>query len=197
MFKKIFATLLIFCIMNLTILPTFAKNEMHKTNTIINAEFKTDLNVNKASRGQVVQFISTENYNVNGFEIPKGTIFSGEIKHMKKGRFGYRRAKAIITINKMILPNGEIHEIKAGTQRRVLKGSATGNITKGIITAPIAIVTGAVGIVVILVESISIVGILAIGPTSYLFGEAMGKLTHGINYKKYEGDEIQLKLKAL
>ncbi len=197
MVKKIFSIILVFCIMNFSFLPVLAENEEYKTSHVIDAEFKTDLNVNKASKGQVVQFISTDDYNVDGFIIPRGTTFNGEIQHFKKGRFGYRRAKAVVVINQITLPNGETHNIKAFTKPHTLKGSAIKNIGKGVISFPIAIVTGTVGAVVIIVEAISIVGILAIGPTSYLFGETMGKLTHGINCKKQEGDEIQLKIKHL
>lgn len=198
MFKKIFSVLLAFFIINVTLIPALADgDEGYSTSKIINAKFKTDLNVNKASNGQVVQFISTEDYMVDGFMIPQGTIFNGEIKHFKKGRFGYRRAKVVIKINEIVLPNGETHSINASTKRHVLKGSAVGNIAKGVISLPLAVATGTVGVAVIIVEAVSIVGILIIGPTAYVFGEAMGKLTHGINYKRHEGDEIKLKIKSL
>ena len=197
MIKKIFSVLLMICIINFNFLPALAENEEYSTSRIINSKFKTELNINKASKGQVVQFVSTGNYIIDGVTIPDGTIFNGEIKHLKKSRFGYRRAKAVIAINEMILPSGETINVKAFTKRHVLKGSAAVNIGKGIISFPAAIVVGTAGAVVIIVEAISIVGILAIGPTSYLFGETMGKLTHGVNYKKHKGDEIQLKIKSL
>ena len=202
MIKKIFSILLVFCIMNFSFLPALAENEEYNTDHIstshiINAKFKTDLNAKDASKGQIVQFVSTQDCMVDGVKIPEGTIFNGEIKNVKKGRFGYRRAKVRIVINEMILPSGETQNIKAYTKRHVLKGPAAANIGKGIITLPVAVVTGVVGVVVIFVEAVTIVGIIVIGPTTYLFGEAMGKLTHGINYKKHEGDAIQLKIKSL
>ena len=195
--KKIIAILLIFFISNFIFLPALAQNEHQNTNHIIDAEFKTDLNVNKTSKGQIVQFISTEEYKINNFIIPKGTIFEGEVKHFKKGRFGYRRAKVVIKLNKMILPDSRTCKIQGTTKRHVLKGSAMGNVGKGIISLPPAIAVGAVGACVIIVEAVSIVGIVAIGPTTYAFGRALGSLTHGINYKKHQGDEIKLKIKAV
>lgn len=195
MIKKFFSVLLILCVINFGFLPSFAADEKYTSSNIINTEFKTELNLNKASNGQIVQFVSTQNYVTDGISIPQGTIFSGEIKRLKKSRFGYRRAKAVIEINKMTLPGGETVNVKAAAKRHVLKGSAVVNIGKGIITFPVAVVTGFVGGTVILLEAVSIVGIIAIGPTSYLFGETMGKLTHGINYKKHEGDKIKLKIK--
>ena len=197
MIKKFFSCLLVFCIVSFTFLPTLAEDEDYNTSRIIDAEYKTDFNINKASKGQVVQFVSTQDYQVDGVVIPKGTIFSGEIKHFKKGRWGYRRAKAFVKINKMILPDGKTYDIKAFTKKHVLKGSAVANIGKGVVSFPVALVVGVTGVVVIIVEAVSIVGILAIGPTSYAFGRAMGGLTHGINYKKHKGDEIKLKIKSI
>jgi len=197
MTKKIFASLLVIFIMNFIYLPVLAKDNDYKTNNIIDAQYKTEFNINKASKGEVVQFVSTQNYQIDGVVIPKGTIFNGEIKHFKKGRWGYRRAKAIVKINNMILPNGETYNIKAFTKKHVLKGSAMANVGKGIISFPVALVVGAAGVVVIIVEAVSIAGIIAIGPTTYAFGRIMGGLTHGVNYKKHEGDEIQLKIKTI
>lgn len=216
MIKKIFSVLILFCVINLTFLPAMSadiekqseadnaventalsvedKTESGKT---VEAIFKTDFNVNKASKGQVVQFVSTEDYTKNGITIPKGTIFSGEIRHLKKSRFAYRRAKAVIVIKQVILPNGQTRSIKAFTKKRALKGPAIANVGKGVATAPFVIVLGAVGVVVIFVEAITIVGIIAIVPTGYGFGRAMGSLSHGINCKKSEGDEIKLRIKSL
>lgn len=197
MIKKILSLILMLCIINIISLPVLAESEDIRESKTLHAEFKTELDVNKASKGEVIQFISTEDYVINGLALPKGTIFNGEIKHFKKGRWGYRRAKAFVMINKIILPNGETYKAKGFTKKRILKGSAVTNTAKGIISFPIAIVTGAVGAVVIIVEAISIAGILLIGPTAYAFGRAMGGLTHGINCKKREGDKIELRIKSI
>jgi hypothetical protein len=183
--------------MNFTYLPALAEGEDYNTSQVINAEFKTEFNANEASKGQVVQFVSTEDYKIDDVVIPAGTIFSGEVKHFKKGRWAYRRAKAVIKINKMILPDGKEYKIKASTKRHVLKGSAMGNIGKGIVSFPVAIIVGVTGAVVIVLESVSIVGLIVVGPTSYAFGRTMGQLTHGINYKKHVGDDIKLKIKSV
>ena len=161
---------------------------------IIESEFVTDLNVNKASKGEVVQFKTLEEASINGMKIPAGTVFNGKIKAFKKGRWAYRRAKVRIVINEMVLPSGEKYRVKGATKKHVLKGSAAGNVLKGVITFPIAVAIGFVGVTVIIAETITIVGLVLVGPTSYLLGESMGKLTHGVNCKKYEGDDIDLKL---
>lgn len=199
MIKKIFTCFLLFCIVNFMYLPASAEeaDKDYNKSHIIEAIYKTEFNANKASKGQIIQFESTEDCKIGDTVIPSGTIFNGEVKHFKKGRWGYRRAKAVIIINKMILPDGQTYKIKASTKRHVLKGSAIANVGKGVVSFPVAIVVGTTGAVVMIVEAVSIVGLLLIGPTSYAIGRAMGKLTHGINYKKHEGDEIKLKIKSI
>ena len=194
MIRKLLSIFIMLCMVCLMPNKTLADEDYSDSDRTIKAAFVTDLNVNKASKGQVVQFVTTEGYYINGMNIPEGTIFSGKIHKFKKGRWAYRRAKVKIVINEMILPNGQTYKIKGHTKRRVLKGSAIGNICKGIITLPPAIVVGTAGACVIIVETVSIAGLLVVGPTSYLVGETMGKLTHGINCKKSEGDKIKLRV---
>ncbi len=196
MVKKILSLFLLFSLLHLVSLPVLSEND-ENTNSVVNAVFSTELNVNKATKGQIVQFKTTEGCKINGIFIPEGTIFSGKIKALKKGRWAYRRAKVRIVLDEMILPSGEKYTVKGTTKRRVLKGSAVGNVAKGIITLPAALVVGTAGAVVIIVETISIAGLIIVGPTSYVVGRAMGELTHGINYKKDEGDKIKLRIKKL
>ena len=191
MLKKILVPLLILCVFNFISYPAYAKN------MTVDAVFKTELNVNKASKGEVVQFVSVEDSTIDDFTIPSGTIFEGSIKKFKKGRWAYRRAKALIVIDKMILPSGETYNIHGNTKRHVLKGSAIGNVAKGIVSLPAALVVGTAGALVIVVETISIAGLIIVGPTSYLFGRTMGTLTHGINCKRHEGDSIKLIIKDI
>ncbi|MBQ6516946.1 hypothetical protein IJI31_07190 [bacterium] len=187
--KKIISLFLLICMINFLSMPVFAKGSTEK----VNAEFITELNVNKASKDQIVQFRT-----IKGYEgIPEGTIFQGKVKSFKKGRWGYRRAKAHIVLEKMILPSGEIYEIKGGTDSHVIKGSAVKNVTKGVITLPVAVVAGAVGACCIVVEAVTIVGIVLIGPTLFIVGETAGKLTHGVNCVKHEGDSVKLKVKGV
>ena len=197
MIKKIFSLLLSLLILNVTLCPSFAINDEETLhgNSIINAEFSTDLNLNEASKKQIVQFVSTEDYvDKTGFVIPKGTLFTGRIHNIKKSRWAYRRAKARIIINEMQFPNGETYKIKAYTKRRVLKGSALGNIAKGIVTAPVAIVVIVAGSVVMLVETVSIVGLIIVGPTGAVVRGITGGLTKGVNCTKTSGDSIKLKI---
>lgn len=209
MLKKLFSLFFVLCFLNVVSIPAFsieadqddvitesvdAQKVKTDKNKIINSEFITNLNVNKASKGQIVQFKTLEDCSIDGLSIPQGTVFNGKVKALKKGRWAYRRAKVRIVLNEMILPNGDKYRVRGTTKRHVLKGSAVGNVAKGVVTLPVAVVTGVVGAAVIIVETVSIAGLIVVGPTSYVFGQAMGKLTHGINYKKEEGDNIKLKI---
>ena len=185
---KVFSLFLIICIINFLSLPVFAGDTQK-----VNAEFVTELDVNKASKGEVVQFKTTKAYE----GIPEGTIFQGTVKSFKKGRWAYRRAKAHIVLEKMILPTGEIYEIKGSTDRNVLKGSAVKNVAKGVVTFPVVVVAGAAGVCCIVVEAVTIIGIILIPPTLYIMSRTAGTLSHGVNCVKHEGDSVKLKVKGL
>ena len=124
MIKRFICLFLLFCTFNFMSLPVLANAHVHHIDCVIDTTFLTHLDVNKTSKGQVVQFITNEDYKTGDFTIPKGTIFSGKVQSFKKGRWGYRRAKVCIEINKMVLPDEEVYGVKGHTKRHVLKGSA-------------------------------------------------------------------------
>ena len=194
MFKKILSIVLVALIMNMMYLPVMA--EPTTVNETIPVSFVTELNVNKSQKGQVVQFISEEDYSDNyGVTIPKGTMFYGKIKSMKHSRFGFRRAKARIVVRKMVLPDGKVCKVKAFTKPHVVKGSAVGNVAKGIGMTPVALITIVGGGVAILCEAVTIVGLVAVPPTGMAICGLVGKETKGVNCKIPEGQSIKLRIK--
>jgi len=189
--KKIFSLFLIFVLFNLCVTPAYAVSA--DSRRVIKASFVSDLDVNKSSNGQIVQFRTTEDYtDAAGKVIPQGTIFKGHIKSVKHGRWAYRRAKVRIVLTEMRFPDGTVYQISGNTKRKVLKGSAIGNIAKGIGTLPFVIVTGVGGTFVILLECVTIVGIIFIVPTGAVVSGLCGKFSNGINCKKNAGDVIKL-----
>ena len=90
--KKIISFVLGLLIFSFTFTPAFAENK------IVDATFVTDLNMNKASSGQTVQFRIEEDVNIDGITLPRGTIIQAEVKHPKKCRFAFRRAKGQIIL---------------------------------------------------------------------------------------------------
>ena len=200
MLKKLFSIVLTVLMLNMFILPVMAKTEAKLNNQklTINTNFVSSLDLNKSNVNQIVQFVSSNNYkDKNGLIIPKGTLFNGKIKHMKKSHFGYRRANALIEIDEMVLPTGQVYKIKGNTNKHILKGSASKNIAKGVVTVPVAVVIGAAGTAVVIVEAVSLIGILLIGPTVAIVGGTLGKLTKGVDYKRHFGDEMDIEIKFI
>jgi len=192
MIKKIFVFIFALFIFNMTTVEILASEF-----ETLNATFVSDLNVNKSSKDEIVQFRTTENFKFSTGEIaPRGTIIKGRIQSRKKGRFAFRRAKVRIVLDEMTLPNGTVYKIEGNTKRPVLKGSAVKNTIKGIVMTPVALVVGVAGVCVIALETVTIVGILAVPPTAFGFAVAEGKITKGVNCKKYRGEAIELKLKV-
>ena len=190
--KKFLALFGILFVLNMSFTPAYAVSASKHKETV-KGSFVSNLDVNKSSKGQVVQFRITEDFtDESGKVIPKDTIISGDIKSMKKGRWAYRRAKARIELNEMRLPDGSIIKINGHTKRKVLKGSAIVNIGKGVVTFPAVLLIGVGGSVVMLLECISIVGIILLIPTGAIVSGLTGNLSNGINCKKQAGDEIKL-----
>lgn len=195
MFKKILSLILTILILNLYSIPVYSAD---KKNTKIKAEFMTKLNVNKASDGEVVQLISLEDFtDETGITIPHGTIFKGYIKSHKESHPFYVRAKAHIVFDEMILPDGRMYKIKAGTKRKYIKGSAIGNTVKGIVTFPLAVATSAVGGAVMVVEIVTVIGLIFVAPTSNGFFKGVKQMTRGVNCKKRAGSKVKLKIKDM
>lgn len=196
MIKKFFSLVIITFMINMTFTPVYADiYDDTVEGNIVEAEFVSDLDVNESSKNQIVEFKTTEAIKSDmGFVIPRGTILKGRIKARKKSRCFYRRAKVKIAIDEMKVLSGEVYRIKANTKRRVLKGSAVGNVAKGIVSTPVALIVGIGGTVVMLVEACTIIGIVALAPTGAAVGGTVGKLTNGVNCTKERGDDIKIRV---
>ena len=199
MLKRILSVVFAVLMLNLVCAPAFSYPEAPygaDYPLIIKSEYNTYLNANKASVDQPLQFISKETYKDErtGFIIPKGTIFNGKIRAVSKSKWAFRRAKVSICINEMRFPNGDIYTVNADAKRRYLKGSLLANIVKGVIGTPFAIVAGTAGTCLIIIETVSIIGIASVEPTAKVSGGMIDKFTKGVNYKKHEGSTIKLRI---
>jgi len=196
MLKKILSV--IFLISFITMPMAYAGEIPHGAEypLIIKSEYNTRVNANKDSANQAVQFTTSKTYTEHrsGFVIPKGTIFNGKIRSVEKSKWGYRRANMIIDINEMRFPNGDIYTVSANTKQLKLKGSLIANTLKGIIGTPFALVSGAVGSCLMIIETASIIGIISVEPTAKATGALIDKFTKGVNYKKKEGSSVLLRV---
>lgn len=193
MFKKVLSALLILGAANIGVIPAIA-SEVYT----VNSEYASAVNLNKAELNQTVQFRSTKGVKLkNGLIIPQGTIFNGKITNLKQSKGFYKRANAHVEITELVVPSGAKYEITGNLVPDNLKGSAPGNVIKGVITTPVAIAVGAVGLVFTIVEGVTIIGIPLAKATAHSTKETMGRLTKGVNCKRYEGHKAVLKVKAV
>ena len=196
MLKKI---LLVIFIISMMCMPVYAYGDIpHGAEypLIVKSEFNTGVNANNDSANKSVQFVSSKQFTDqrSGFTIPKGTIFNGKIRTVEQSKWGLRRASEIIDINEMRFPNGDIYTVSANTKRLKLKGSLLANTVKGIIGVPFAIVTGVAGGTLMVVETVSIIGIASVEPTAKASGKMIDAFTKGVNYKKNPGNSIKLRI---
>lgn len=193
MLKKFFSLVLVVLILNIYCVPVFSADM--KT-LKMKAEYMTNLNVNKANDGDSVLFMTRKDYtDETGFTIPNGTIFKGHVKSHKESHPFYCRGKAKVVIDEMTLPDGRTYKVKVTA--KTVKGPLIANIGKVVGTLPPAIITSAVGGVVMVVEAVTIVGLIFVVPTANGFRKGVGRMTKGINCKKHTGSKITLKLKDM
>lgn len=199
MLKKSISLMLTAFMLNISLLPVFAaNNNLLEKEFVVKTQILSDLDVNNSNENDTIQFITDKSIrDAIGISIPKNTTFTGKITEMKPSRLFYKRAKAKIEIEEMMLPDGEIYAVKGGTQNKFLKGSAFVNTAKGVAGVPLAIVTGSIGGVVLAAEYLSIIGILFTGQTQEFLGSTIDKLIRGINCKKQTADNINLKIKYI
>ena len=198
MFKRYIAGLLVMVLLSAS-LPVMASDTSNVgINRVIDAAYVEHISLNKSANDEKVDFVTLEEYkDGSGFVIPKGTVFTGRIHGLKKSRWAFRRAKAGIKITEMRTPDGRTYQVTGATKRNKLKGSAVGNVAKGLVTCPVALVVGVGGSVAMLFEAVTIIGIPFLVPTGVIFGGIMGKLTNGVDYKRDKGAEIPLKINKI
>ena len=193
MFKKFLSLVLSVVILNIYCVPAFSADM--KT-LKMKAEYMTNLNVNKANDGDSVHFMTRKDYtDETGFTIPNGTVFKGYVKSHTESKAFYRRGKAKVVIDEMVLPDGRTYKVKV--KAKVVKGPFIANMGKLLGTLPPAIVTSAVGGVVMVVEAVTIVGLIFVAPTGQGFVKGVGRMTKGINCKKHSGSKVTLKLRNM
>jgi len=193
MFKKMLSLLIILGAANISVVPAFA-SEVYT----VNSEYVSNLNLNQSELNQSVQFRSTKEVKLkNGLIIPKGTIYNGKITNLKQSKGFYKRANAHIEITDVVLPSGAKYNVTGSLDPDTLKGSAPVNVVKGVVTTPVAIVTGALGTVFTIIAGVTIVGLPLAKSTAHSTKETMGKLTKGVNCKRSEGQKAILKVKAV
>lgn len=205
--RKILCAILVlnFCVMN--ILPVFSageadvvfhreKNkEVIEQSSKLHLAFANEFNVNESEQGDEVLFYLAEALRDNGvIVLPYGTKFVGRIIDKTDSKFGFRKAKANIAINRLVLPSGESYEIFSIPEQGTLTSPVSLNILKGVGTAAIATTVGVFGAAVIAIECLSVGGLIFAPYTGAAIGVAVAASSKGLNYKVNAGTPITIVL---
>ena len=191
MLKKFLAIILTLLIMNISLLPALAISDNLPRK--VSMSYTTDINLKNSSIGQIVEFKLNEDLkDADGNLIPAGSVFHGQVVHLKKNKIFYRRAKAKIALERVTFPDGQTYTLQHKVNKKLI-GHFAPNVIKGIIGTPFAIVVWCTGGVVMFVESITIVGFILVPATSDGFAHLGGAAIKGINYKAKPGKKIKIK----
>lgn len=187
-------------ILDNTVIDEVQKAEVSEmgANDVMMLTFQEDFDVNKAEKGKEIPLkLESEFQDMDGEFIPAGTMFYGRVDSVTKSRAGYRRAKAKITIDKMILPDGTMYKVKGKPKSGLLASSAGKNFAKGVGSTVLSVGICVTGLVLITGECLSGVGLVFAPATGIVTGIAVSSTTHGTNYKVKAGTKLPIKFVKL
>ena len=213
--KKIISFILILLINFLTTEPLFAETNEYKEqdspvlSTSIEKEtvfldpkstyvleLESDIDINETNINDEVYFRLVSKVKAsNGMFLPEHTRFAGKFKKVKKSEPVFKRARAYIIIDKIIFPNEKVYTVRMEPKKGSdLKSSQILNTLRAI-PASIGIITfSVISVSVVVIESISIVGLVMVPKTSKGFGLLISSMAKGLNYKLKAGNKIIFKL---
>ncbi|MCQ2958122.1 MAG: hypothetical protein MJ180_04375 [Candidatus Gastranaerophilales bacterium] len=191
--KKILSVLFILLLMFAQTTPVMANN--NSNNTYVN--FTQKFNVNKSTLGDSVALKLKNPVYVLGQEIPAGTIFYGKIDKIRHSRGGFISANATISFNEMVLPSGETIPVKGSVSDIKIKSSGLANFGKGVITTPFTFLELTVGGIWIVLEAVSILGIIFIPATIGTIAHGVSVTTKGVNRKVSVNKNIMIDINAI
>ncbi len=198
--------LLALCIMNT--LPVFAEVEQKvyvhnlngvekiESNSVIKLAFAQDFNVNESEVGQRIKFVLTEQItDSDNTVLPQGTRFIGHVMSKENSKFGFRRARANVVIDRLILPSGKEYIIYTEAQKGDLVAPAALNAAKGVGMTTAAAGVCVFGAMAIAIECLSIGGMILAPYTGAAVGGAIALSSKGLNCKAKSGTPFVIVLK--
>ena len=159
-------------------------------------ELESDIDVNEADVDDEIYFrLASQVKASNGMVIPEHTRFLGKFKQVNKSKPVFKRAKAYILIDKIIFPNEKIYTVRMEPKNGSdLKSSQFLNTIRAF-PAGIGIITfSIISVAVVVIESVSIVGLVVVPRTCKGFGLLISSMAKGLNYKLKAGSKISFKL---
>ena len=215
--KKIFTTLLIFLINFITVTPCLADEATFEPyegtsepfitsiedekvyldpKSIYKLELESDLDLNETNINDEIYFRLVSSVKAsNGMYLPEHTRFAGKFKKLLPSKPLFKRARAYIIIDKLLLPNEKTYTLRMEPKKGSdLKAPQILNTIRAI-PAGIGIVTFSVlSVAVVAIESVSVVGLVVVPRTCRGFGLLISSMAKGLNYKLKAGNTIEFKL---
>jgi len=211
--KKIFAVFLVLLISFINITPIlseelgYEKGDILTTSieedkiylvpkSIFTLELESDLDVNESTKGDEIYFRLVNPVKAsNGMYLPENTRFAGKFKKIKQSSPMFKRARAYIVIDKMLMPNGTEYQVRIEPKNGSdLKSSQFLNTLRAF-PASIGVLTFSVlSVATVAVESATIVGLVVVPRTCKGFGILISSTAKGLNYKLKAGSQLLFKL---
>lgn len=163
-------------------------------NDVMFLTFTQDFDVNKSEKGkEIVLKSDSEFQDMDGDFIPKNTMFYGKVNSVTKSKSGFRKARAKISIHKMVFPDGRTYRIKGVAKDGSLSSSKGANIVKGVASTIVSVGVCVTGVVLITFECLSIGGAVFAPYTGVAAGLAVAATSRGLNYKVKAGTKIPVR----
>lgn len=159
-------------------------------------ELESDLDINETNINDEIYFTLDSKVQMsNGMFLPEHTRFAGKFKKIKKSEPMFKRARAYIIIDKMIFPNEKTYTVRMEPKNGSdMKSSQFLNILRAIPAGIGTVTFSVISVAVVVIESVSIVGLVVVPITCKGFGLLISSMAKGLNYKLKAGNKIIFKL---
>lgn len=159
--------------------------------SVLKLRFDKDFDINESHEGQEIYFSLAETIkDSDNTVLPAGTKFIGNVTNKENSKWGFRKAKAEIVMDRMILPNGRTYKVKSTPEKGELSSPTGLNIAKGTAVAAVDAGICIFGAAFIAIECLSVGGMIFAPITGAALGVALSSTSKGLNYKVSRGTEI-------
>ena len=164
--------------------------------SVYKLEFESDFDVNETKPDDEIYFRLVTPVNAsNGMYLPEHTRFAGKFKKLSPSKPIFKRARAYIIIDKLMLPNEKCYTVRMEPKNGSdLKSSQLLNTIRAIPAGVGVLTFSALSVAVVAIESVTVVGLVVVPRTCKGFGLLISSSAKGLNYKAKAGKQILFKL---
>lgn len=163
---------------------------------VMTLEFESDFDINETPVNDKIYFrLVSKAQTSNGMYLPEHTRFVGTLKKISKSKPVFKRARAYIVIDTMILPNEKTYTLRMEPKNGSdLKAPQILNTIRAIPSGIGILTFSAISVATVAIESVTIVGLVVVPCTCRGFGVLISSMAKGLNYKTKAGSQIKFKL---